>query len=121
MRNAANFAPKIYVLGCFFRSLGLFGRSLGLLGGPGRPKTKKTERNQKCSGILGKSWGGLGGLLGHLGVQDRAKTVKKSMPKSIENLMPLGIGISSDFIGILKGKRNQVGTKNLSKTYLNLK
>ena len=70
-------------------------------------------------GILGGSWGGLGGLLGPLGVQDRAKTPKKSMPTSIENLMPLGIGILSDFIGIFEGKWRQVGTKIVSKIDVN--
>ena len=109
------------VWGVFFGLWGYLELLWGFLGAPGRPKTKKGKSAYVFGGDLGGSWGGLGGLLGHLGVQDRAKTPKKSMPTSIENLMPLGIGILSDFIGILGGKWRQVGTKNRSKTYLNLK
>ena len=98
---------------------------MGLLVSPEALEHEKrpgnAEGTQSFGGDLGGSWGALGGLLGPLGVQDRAKTPKKSMPTSIENLMPLGIGILSDFICILGGKWRQVGTKNRSKTYLNLK
>ena len=85
------------------------------------PRTPENEKKTKVPTVFGEIlvgfWGGLGGLLGYLGVQDRAKTPTKSMPTSIENLMPLGIGILSDLIGILGGKWKQVGTKNRSKTY----
>ena len=91
---------------------------MGLFGGQERPNALGAHGGAR---ELGGSWGGLGGLLGHLGVQDRAKTPKKSMPTSIEYLMPLGINIFSDFIGFRGGKWKQVGTKNRSKTYLNLK
>ena len=107
------------VWGVFFGLWGYLELLWGFLGAPGRPKTKKGKSAHVFGGDLGGSWGGLGGLLGHLGVQDGAKTPKKSMPKSIENLMPLGIGILSDFIGILEGKWKQVGTKIVSKIDVN--
>ena len=43
--------------------------------------------------VLGSSWGRLGGLLGRLAVQDGTRIGKKSIPKSIEIWMTLGIGI----------------------------
>ena len=87
------------VWGVFFGLWGYLELLWGFLGAPGRPKTKKGKSAYVFGWDLGGSWGGLGGLLGHLGVQDRAKTPKKSMPKSIENLMLLGIGIYRILLG----------------------
>ena len=44
---------------------------------------------------------------------------KKSMQKSIKNLMHLGIDFWSDFNGFWKGKWSQVGTKMGSKIDVN--
>ena len=60
--------------------------------------------------VSGPSWGRLGGLLGRLAVQDCTRIGKKSIPKSIEIWMPLGIGILSDLLKFLVPKWGQVGT-----------
>ena len=46
-----------------------------------------------------------------LGSQDGAKMEKKSMQKSIKNLMHLGMDFWQDFGGFWKAKWSQVGTK----------
>ena len=54
-----------------------------------------------------------------VGLQNRAKIDKKSIPKSIKNLMHLGIDFLSDFDGFLVPKWSQVGTKMGSKIDVN--
>ncbi len=44
-------------------------------------------------------------------LQNRAKIDEKSIQKSIQKLMHLGIDFSRDFDGFWEGKQKQVGTK----------
>ena len=64
--------------------------------------------------VLGSSWGRLGGLLGRLAVQDGTRIGKKSIPKSIEIWMPLGIGILSDLRKFLVPKMGASWHQNRS-------
>ena len=78
---------------------GVLGGSWWLFGGSWRPTPKNDVRYPFLVSLLGPSWGPLGrlgGLLGRLAVQDGTRIGKKSIPKSIEIWMPLGIGILSD-------------------------
>ena len=76
------------------------GRVLGeVLVGLGGVLAANTEKREELpvfwgalGAVLGSSWGRLGGLLGRLAVQDGTRIGKKSIPKSIEIWMPLGIG-----------------------------
>ena len=55
-----------------------------------------------------------------LGSQEGAKMKKKSMQKSIKNLMPLGIDFWEDFGGFWEPKWSQVGTKIEPKIHVNI-
>ena len=77
--------------------------------------TKKGAASHRVPPFLRKMWP----TWPQLGSQEGAKMKKKSMQKSIKNLMPLGIDFWVDFGGFWVPKSSQVGTKMGSKIDVN--
>ena len=119
MKNAANLPPNSMIWGAFFGFWGYLEGLWSFLGAPDALKRKKNNNTlfQRPEDVLKPL---LWGLLGHLGIQDRAKILNKTNPKWIENLMPLGIGVVSDFIEILAENEGKLAPK-IDPKNLNLK
>ena len=77
--------------------------------------TKKKAASHRAPPFLRKMWP----TWPQLGSQEGAKMKKKSMQKSIKNLMPLGMDFCEDFIAFFVPKCSQVGTKMASKIDIN--
>ena len=83
--------------------------------GPGRPKnrkkktdpTKNTLPSVSAPHFYAKKWP----TWLQVGLPNRSKIEEKSMQKSIEKTMHLGIGFWMDFGGFLEAKWRHVGTK----------
>ena len=87
---------------------GVLGVSWWVLGGSWGPRPNNAMRNPFFGVLLGAFWGRLGGYLGrswgHLGLQDGAKSPKKTISKSSYFLIPLGRAIFCDTGGFLMPK-----------------
>ena len=75
-------------------------------------KCRALRLGSRLGGVLEASWARLRGQdSSKLASQIEGKSIKKSMQKSIQNLMPSKFQFLCNFGGFLEGKRGHVGTK----------